>query len=210
MAERQPSFAGESRGTMIHCLYCGSEREEDQCPSCGLTSAAAEVMLRRRLVWRTAWFLVGAVLFLPVSQAFPPLELDKIVIFVGGLFFLVLGLGFWMVERARRHQEIEVIKRIYFGFLPVPWILTILLFVNGKFDVQPPTSQTTSVVGKFAMPGLSRTQRLVVTSWREDHPVERVPVERDDYLRFHVGDTVVVEIQNGVVGIPWVYAVHRP
>ena len=60
------------------------------------------------------------------------------------------------------------------------------------------------------MPGLLRTQRLVVTSWREDHPVERVPVERDDYLRFHVGDTVVVEIQNGVVGIPWVYAVHRP
>ena len=94
----------------IHCLYCGSEREEDQCPSCGLTSAAAEVMLRRRLVWRTAWFLVGAVLFVPVCEAFPPLELDKILIFVGGLFFLVLGLGFWMVERARRHQEIEVIK----------------------------------------------------------------------------------------------------
>lgn len=195
---------------MTHCLYCGAERDAEQCLACGLTPAAAEVMLRRRLVWRTAWFLVGAVLFIPVSQAFPPLELDNIVIFVGGLFFLVLGLGFWLVQRARKHQEIEVIKRIYFGFLPVPWILTILLFINGKFDVEPPRSETTSVVGKFSMPGLARTQRLVVTSWREDRPIERVPVEADDYIRFHVGDQVVVEIQNGVIGIPWVYAVHRP
>jgi len=195
---------------MTHCLYCGAEREEDQCLSCGLTSAAAEVMLRRRLVWRTAWFLVGAVLFLPVCQAFPPLELDKIMIFVGGLFFVVLGLGFWMVERARRHEEIEVMKRIYFGFLPVPWILTIMLFINGKFDAQPPRPQTTAVVSKFAMPGLVRMQRLVVTSWRDEHPVERIPVERDDYQRFQVGDKVVVEMQDGVVGIPWVSSVHRP
>jgi hypothetical protein len=195
---------------MTHCLYCGAEREEDQCLSCGLTSAAAEVMLRRRLVWRTAWFLVGAVLFLPVCQAFPPLELDKIMIFVGGLFFVVLGLGFWMVERARRHEEIEVMKRIYFGFLPVPWILTVMLFINGKFDAQPPRPQTTAVVSKFAMPGLLRMQRLVVTSWRDEHPVERIPVERDDYQRFQVGDKVVVEMQDGVVGIPWVSSVHRP
>lgn len=195
---------------MTHCLYCGAERDEDQCLACGLTSAAAEVMLRRRLVWRTAWFLVGAVLFVPVCQAFPPLELDKILIFVGGLFFIVLGLGFWMVERARKHEEIEVMKRIYFGFLPVPWILTVLLFVNGKFDTQPPRPETTSVVSKFAMPGLIRMQRLVVTSWRDDHPIERVPVERDDYLRFQVGDKVVVEMQNGVVGIPWVSSVNRP
>jgi hypothetical protein len=195
---------------LTHCLYCGAERNEDQCLACGLTPAAAEVMLRRRLVVRTAWFLVGAVLFVPVCEAFPPLELDRILIFVGGLFFLVLGLGLWMVQRARRHQEIEVVKRIYFGFLPVPWILTVLLFVNGKFDVTPPHSDTTSVVGKFSMPGLMRTQRLIVTSWREGQSVERVAVDRDDYGRFRVGDGIVIEMQTGVIGIPWVSAVHRP
>ena len=99
---------------MTRCLYCGAERDADQCLACGLTSAAAEVMLRRRLVWRTAWFLVGAVLFVPVSQAFPPVEIDGILIFVGVLFFVVLGLGMWMVNRARQRQEIEVFKRIYF------------------------------------------------------------------------------------------------
>jgi len=195
---------------MTRCLDCGAERDSDQCLVCGLTSAAAEVMLRKRLVRRTAWFLVGAVLFVPVSQAFPPLELDGILIFVGAIFFLVLGLGIWLIQRARRGKEIEIIKRIYFGFLPVPWILASMLFINGKFDAAPPKREITSVVGKFSMPGVLRTQRLVVASWREDRRIERVLVSRDDYDRFQIGDSVVVEVQSGVAGIPWIYAVYRP
>jgi hypothetical protein len=196
--------------SMTRCLNCGAERDADQCLACGLTSAAAEVVLRRRLVWRTALFLVGAILFLPVCQAFPPLELDRILIFVGALFFAVLGLGFWIVRQARRHQEIEVMKRIYFDLLPVPWILAALLFVNGKLDTSPPQPEATAVVGKFAMPGLLRTERLVVTSWREGRSVERVTVAADDFDRFHVGDAVVVDVRPGFAGIPWVYSIHRP
>ena len=195
---------------MTRCLNCGAERDEDQCLVCGLTSAAAEVMLRRRLVWRTAWFLVGAILFVPVSQAFPPLELDGMLIFVGGVFFLALGLGIWMVQRARRREEIEVWKRIYFGLLPVPWILTSLLFINGKFDTARPQRQTTTVVEKFSMPGLLHNERLVVASWRDSRRVERVLVGRADYDRFQPGDAVVIELADGLVGIPWVYAVYRP
>jgi hypothetical protein len=195
---------------MTRCLDCGSERETDQCPACGLTSAAAEVMLRKRLVRRTAIFLVGAIIFVPASQVFPPLEEDGILIFVGVLFFVVLGLGLWMVNRAGTGREIEIIKRVYFGLLPVPWILAALLFVNGKFDDGRPQPQTVSVVGKFSMPGFLRTQRLVVTSWREGRAIERLEVSRDDYGRFRPGDSVIVEVENGVVGIPWVYAVYRP
>src|SRR3954453_3260870 len=125
---------------LARCLNCGAERDTDQCLACGLTSAAAEVMLRGKLVRRTALFLLGAVLFVPVSQAFPPMELDGILIFVGVLFFTVLGLGFWMIRRARAHKEIEALKRIYFGFLPLPWILAAMLFVNGKLDAAPPQS----------------------------------------------------------------------
>jgi len=190
-------------------LDCGAERETDQCPACGLT-AAAEVMLRRRLVRRTALFLVGAVIFVPASQVFPPLEEDGILIFVGLLFFLVLGLGLWMVTRASGGREIEIIKRVYFGLLPVPWILAALLFINGKFDADPPRPERVSVVGKFSMPGFLRTQRLVVTSWREGRAIERLQVNRDDYGRFRPGDSVIVEVESGVVGIPWVYAVYRP
>lgn len=194
---------------MTRCLDCGAERSADQCSTCGLTSAAAEVLLRRRLMLRTAWFLVGAVLFLPASQLFPPLELDAILIFIGVMFFLVLGLGVWIERRARHHLEVEALKRIYFGFVPVPWLLAALLFTNGKFDTAPPTRQEAKVVGKFSMPGVLRSNRLVVTSWREGQRLERVPVDRNDYDRFQRGDSILVQVQHGLAGIPWIYGVYR-
>ncbi len=194
---------------MTRCLDCGSPRTADQCSACGLTSAAAEVLLRRRLFRRTAWFLLGAVLFIPVSRLYPPLDSDPILIFVGVMFFLVLGLGFWIDLRARRRQEVELMKRIYFGFLPVPWLLTVLLFINGRFDTAPPTRPIATVVGKFSTPGFLRTNRLVVRSWRNPGEVERVPVDPDDFLRFQRGDQVIVQVQEGLVGIPWVFAVYR-
>ena len=194
---------------MTRCLDCGAERTADQCPACGLTSAAAEVMLRRRLLYRTAWFLLGAVAFVPASQVYPPLELDAILIFVGVLFFMVLGLAVWIERRARAHAEVETLKRVYFGFVPVPWLLAALLFLNGKFDTAPPTRQVASVVGKVSMRGVLRSSRLVVTSWRDGRRFERLPVDHDDFNRFQRGDSVVIQVQGGVVGIPWVYAVYR-
>ena len=78
---------------MTRCLDCGSERTTDQCPSCGLTSAAAEVMFRRRLVFRTGIFLLGSLAFPYVSQIYPPLDLDLMLIFFGIIFFGVLFLA---------------------------------------------------------------------------------------------------------------------
>jgi hypothetical protein len=147
---------------VTRCLNCGAERDEDQCLACGLTSDAAEVMLRKRLVQRTAWFLVGSILFVPVSRAFPPLELDGILTFVGVLFFFVLGLGLWMVQRARKRQEIEVLKRIYFGFLPVPWILAGVLFVNGQHPHPPGRHLRGGKVQHAGADGKPATDRQVV------------------------------------------------
>jgi len=195
---------------MTRCLDCGAERKADQCPACGLTSAAAEVMLRRRLLWRTAIFLIGAIVFVPASQVFPPLELDTILIFVGLLFFAAIGLAFTLDRLARQRRDLEVLKRIYFGLIPLPWIFAAMLYCNGKFDTAAQTRYSAQVVGRFNMSGLVlRSRRLVVTSWRAGHSVERVPVDFDDYSRFHPGDNVFVAIQPGALGIPWVLGVFR-
>jgi hypothetical protein len=196
---------------MTRCLDCGADRLADQCSACGLTSAAAEVMLRRRLVRRTVFFLLGAVIFVPVCQLYPPLEIDSIFIFAGLFFFFVLGLGLLIERRARKRGEVEALKRIYFGFIPLPWLLSGLLFINGYFDRTPPREHKTMVVEKFYMRGLVRgSRRLIVNSWREGQRFERLAVDRDDFDRFERGDAVLVRSQSGFVGIPWVYGVYRP
>jgi hypothetical protein len=195
---------------MTRCLDCGADRTADQCPACGLTSAAAELVVRRRLVRRTAFFLVGIIVFVAASQVFPALEIDAILIFAGLVFFFSLALGYWIDLRARKREEVEVIKRIYFGMIPVPWIFAGMLFLNGKLDTSRPIRVPATVVGKFSTNGLPRSRRLVVTSWRGTRRIERVAVDQNDYDRFQRGDDIVVQAQKGAFGLPWVNGVYRP
>jgi hypothetical protein len=195
---------------MTRCLDCGADRTADQCPACGLTSAAAELVVRRRLVRRTAFFLVGIIVFVAASQVFPALEIDAILIFAGLVFFLSLALGYWIDLRARKREEVEVIKRIYFGMIPVPWIFAGLLFLNGKLDTSRPIRVPATVVGKFSTNGLPRSRRLVVTSWRGTRRIERIAVDQNDYDRFQRGDDIVIQAQKGAFGLPWVNGVYRP
>jgi hypothetical protein len=194
---------------MTRCLDCGADRTADQCTACGLTSAAAELVLRRRLVRRTAFFLVGIILFVLASQEFPALELDAIMIFGGAVFFLSLALGYWVDYRARKHQEVEAMKRVYFGMIPVPLILAGLLFLNGKLDSSLPIRVPATVIGKVAIGVFPRSRRLVVTSWRMGRRFERVSVDQNDYDRFQKGDDVIIQAKMGAVGIPWIYGVYR-
>jgi hypothetical protein len=195
---------------MTRCLDCGADRTADQCSACGLTSAAAELVVRRRLVRRTAFFLVGIIVFVAASQVFPALEIDAILIFAGLVFFFSLALGYWIDLRARKREEVEVIKRIYFGMIPVPWIFAGMLFLNGKLDTSRPIRVPATVVGKFSTNGLPRSRRLVVTSWRGSRRIERIAVDQNDYDRFQRGDDIVVQAQKGAFGLPWVNGVYRP
>jgi hypothetical protein len=176
-----------------------------------LTASAAELVFRRRLIYQTLLFLAGSLCFPFVSQVFPPLDLDLMLVFFGVLFFFALALAVVLDRLARRHAEIEALKRIFSGLVPLPWILTIILFVNGKFDTPKHIEYIPATVrDTFYMKGIIRgSRRLVVVSWRPGRKLERIPVEADDYDRFRVGDSLEVAVEPGVAGIPWVYGVYR-
>ena len=196
---------------MTHCLDCGAQRTADQCPSCGLTTAAAELVFRKRLIKRTVIFLAGSLLFPYVTQYYPPLDLDLMLVFFGILFFLALFMAVLIDRRARKHQEIEVLKRIYAGFVPLPLILASVLIFNGLLDSPKKVRYVpTKVVGRFFMKGIVRgSRRLVVRTWRAKDGVERLAVDADDFDRFKVGDPLDVALEPGALGIPWVYGVYR-
>jgi hypothetical protein len=196
---------------MTRCVDCGAEKLADQCPACGLTSAASELVFRRRLLNRTAVFLVGSLAFPYVSQIYPPLDLDLMLVFFGLVFFLALTLAFFLDRRARNRQELEILKRIYYGFIPLPWLLAAALFLNGKLDSPKNLAyHPSSVENRFYMKGLVRgSRRLFVEGWRGGQKIERLPVDPDDFDRFQDGDAVVVAVAPGALGIPWFYGIYR-
>jgi hypothetical protein len=196
---------------MTRCLDCGAERTADQCSACGLTSAAAEVMFRRRFLKRTAVFLAGSLAFPYISQIYPPLDLDWMLVFFGVLFFVALAVAVVLDRRARGRQDLEVLKRIYAGFIPLPLILAATIYINGKLDSKKNVIyHPTTVDSRYNMPGIVRgTRRIFVRSWRDGQKYERLAVDADDYDRFRPGDPVFVGVEPGALGIPWYYGVYR-
>jgi hypothetical protein len=168
-------------------------------------------MFRRRFLKRTAVFLAGSLAFPYISQIYPPLDLDMMLVFFGVIFFVALAIAVVLDRRARNRQDLEVLKRIYSGFIPLPLILAATIFINGKLDsIKYVTYHATTVEGQYNMPGIVRgTRRLFVRSWREGQKYERLAVDPDDYDRFHAGDSVVVAVEPGALGIPWYYGVYR-
>jgi len=196
---------------MTHCLDCGSKRNSDQCPVCGLTSAAAELVFRRRLIRQMTIFLGGSLLFPYISQIYPPLDIDGMLVFFGLIFFLGLALAIVLESRARARKEIEILRHLFTGLIPIPIILSAALFVNGKLDSQSKVVYHPSVViSRYQMKGVIRgTRRLFVPSWRPDRRVERLAVDSDDFDRFRDGDKINVGVAPGALGIPWFYGVYR-
>jgi len=196
---------------MTRCLDCGSERTGDQCPTCGLTSAAAEVVFRKRLLAQMGIFLVGSLLFPTLSQVYPPLDLDAMLVFYGIVFFLALALAIMLDRRARARTDIQLLKHLFTGLIPIPFILSVALFLNGKLDSKKDLQyHATTVEGRYLMRGIVRgTKRVFVYSWRDGRKYERLAVDADDYDRFQTGDKVNVAVEPGALGIPWFYGVYR-
>ena len=168
-------------------------------------------MFRRRLLKRAGVFLVGSLAFPYVSQIYPPLDIDLMLIFFGVIFFVVLAIAIVLERRARKRQEIEILKHIFSGFILLPWILAATLFVNGRLDSQKNLLDINATVySRYNMPGVVlRMRRLVVHSWRDPGKYERLAVSEFDYDRFKPGDQVNVGVKPGALGIPWFYDIYR-
>src|SRR5581483_957574 len=82
---------------------------------------------------------------------------DLMLVFFGLLFFVALALAVFLDRRARKHQEIEILKRIYAGFIPLPLILAGTIVANGWLDSPKKiTYHPTTVVGRYFMKGVIR------------------------------------------------------
>jgi hypothetical protein len=176
-----------------------------------LTSAAAEFVFRRRLIRQMAYFLFGSLLVPYLSQVYPPLDLDAMLIFFGLVFFVALTLAIFLDRQARARKDIEFLRHLFTGLIPIPFIISAALILNGRLDSPKDVEyHQTTVEGRYLMRGMVRgTRRLFVFSWREGHKIERLAVDSDDFDRFREGDKINVGVEPGALGIPWFYGVYR-
>src|SRR5207253_495762 len=79
-------------------------------------------------------FLAGSLAFPYVSQIYPPLDVDLMLVVFGVIFFVALAIAVILDRRARRHQELEVLTHAYAGFILLPCIFAAFLFVNVRLD----------------------------------------------------------------------------
>jgi hypothetical protein len=150
-------------------------------------------------------------LFPYLSTVYPPLDLDAMLVAFGLLFLAALLLAFYLDRRAHARKEIEILKHLFTGLIPIPFILSLVLFLNGKLDT--PNNivyHPATIEGRYFMHGLVRgSRRLFVYSWREGRRYERLSVDTDDYDRFQRGDKVNIAVEPGFLRIPWFYGVYR-
>ena len=62
------------------------------------------------------------------------------LIFVGVVFFVGIGLAVLIDQRARQRGDVEIFKRLFFGLVPLPWIVAILLSRTESLTPLPPTA----------------------------------------------------------------------
>lgn len=166
--------------------------------------------MRRTLVNRLGIFLLGTIAFFVPCFLYPPLELDEILIFIGVIFSITIAVAMSAERRSLRGQEVELLKHIFQSLVLVPWLLGAALYINGALDRSAPHDVESTVVSRLAVPGLLPMHQLIVKSWREDRSLERIAVTRQDFDRFHVGDHIIVRVEDGLVTIPWVFGVYSP
>lgn len=174
-----------------------------------MAPADAEDAARRKFRNRAIIFLLGVLSFLVVSARYPPLEVDGMLTFVAAICLLLAVVGLWMQRSAAGHLESEILRRIFYGLAPVPWLLAGIVLVNGALDHAPPENCTTSVIAKRAVPGPWAGHRLVVYSWRDGRRFERLSVTANEYGAFAAGDRITVHVKPGIIGIPWVESVYH-
>jgi hypothetical protein len=128
------------------------------------------------------------------SQVFSRLELDSIQILAAS-FFPVSRARLLIDYRARKHQEVEVMKRIYFGAIPVPWIS--LGFFSTESWTLAPHSGTCNRRRKAAILFLQPASLLLLANGTA---LEHIAVENDfDRSR---REKHCHSAQKGAAGIP--------
>jgi len=123
-------------------------------------------MFRRRFLKPRYFFLPGRCVSLRQPDL-SPLDLDLMLVFRRHILRRA-GIAVVLDRRARNRQDLEVLKRIYAGFIPLPWILARRILQWEIGYTKKLSYHAATVDGRYNRPGVVRgTRRLSCARGRD-------------------------------------------
>jgi len=188
---------------MPQCANCGTEFHDGPCPKCG-TDSVSSLRATNKQLQRYSYLLIGGLAgTLVATRFYPPLDIDRLLIFAIGIFFLPVLAHVILSIRKRLTSNAERMRSAYKYSGTLSVVLAGVLFLNGVLDHSPVNPTRTPILRKTLSRGRSTSRYLIVASWRPGRFEERLQVNGDTYHRFVVGAPVVIEIHRGLFGVPW-------
>ncbi len=189
---------------MQKCSTCGNEFTGHQCPECGGKPLPTARQVNKALNKYPLPLFVGLFGVLAAVHFYPPL--DRNSLFAIALCILFFPMIFHVICSARKSLALDVnrLKAAYLYCGAAVVLLALVIAGNGALDNSPVRVVNSSILQKTVSHGrYSTSHHLHVASWQQGRSTEDFSVGIPLYVRASIGQTITVEVHNGLFGLPW-------
>jgi hypothetical protein len=189
---------------MIHCEQCGREFDGAQCPACGADSFDTWKELNRKLAKYFYISLAGMAAELVAARVYPLLDSSRLALWSVFLVFLPMVPHIILSRKKRVGANLEWLTRLYLGCGCAVVLIVLATIANGALDKSPVQTISTTVSQKrISSSRRSKSYIVVADSWRPGKDEESLTVNRGLYQTLKVGQSIVVDVHPGALGMPW-------
>jgi hypothetical protein len=189
---------------MQKCSTCGKVFTGHACPGCGGKPLPSARQINRQLNNYPIPALVGLLGTIAANYFYPLLDSNPLFAIVLCIFFLPIIFHISSSMRKRLVLDADRLKKAYLYCGALVIFLALLIAVNGALDMSPVTVVKSAIVRKSISSGrYSTTHHFHVASWRPGKNTENLTVGIPLYVRASVGQSVAIEMHNGLFGLPW-------
>lgn len=106
-----------------------------------------------------------------------------------------------------RKAKLETLK-VLIPFM-LAYSLSAVVFVNCYYDNTILKSYKSKVLSKRIYSGKSTSYYVELTAWGKQTETDEIDVGKERYHRINIGDSVNIDLYNGLLGVPWYDVTER-
>jgi hypothetical protein len=191
---------------MQRCPKCAQAFEGGKCPACGEDapgSLATKLEINKSLSYFMMTDLGGLFGILVAAHFYPPLDTGAVMGVALVLFFIPTAMILAVRKNPAAHAE-RVRKTCAWSAIALV-SFAIFLFLNGNLDRNPPVQIQTTLIRKSVARGRGgpNYSLIVAPSWRQGRRDEELNVSGATFSKVRIGESVLVVVHRGLLGLPW-------